>query len=170
MKAKHKSAIFILGISALLLSRVSYESHVQLPEQSSIAQNRLLIEAFTNHAPIEEFRAIVTNNPDLLQDGAWFPGNTLPLEYAAREMLLDECIALTTIHQEIYSAEFLLRLCSRLTNYNTYDPAGPQYTLKILQVLYATTPKDLDLASYQLQFRLATADYFANQSVELLNK
>lgn len=169
MKAKHKSAIFILGITALIVSRIRCETYYELPEKSPFAPDTTLSDALINHAPIVQLNDIIQSNPGLLrEDMSISEGKQLPLEYATRGLLLKESVALTTIHPESYPADYLIDLCTRLILYNTYDPTGPQHTLKILQVLYATTPKDLDLPTYQLRVRLSTTSYFPNQNFDLL--
>lgn len=167
MKPRHKSAIFITGIVALAITSINIETEITLDEESR-ATDMALSDALRHNLPIEELRQIITQNPDLLTVKLYFDGGNMPLEHAVRRLLYQECVALTSIHPEIYKAEFLLHLCKTLTLQARYTSDGPQHTYECLLVLYNTTPSDADLDTYQMHARAALTDYFTDYDINEL--
>ena len=164
MKPSHKTAIFITGIVALVVTSVRIESEFSLIETDR-ATDMTLSDALRDHQPIEELRQIITQNPDLLTVKLSNGESYIPLEHAVRRLLYQECVALTSIHPKIYKAEFLLHLCEVLTLQAHYTPDAPQHTYECLLVLYNTTPSDADLDTYQMHARSALTDYFRDDDI-----
>jgi len=167
MKASHKSAILITGLILILVTSIRVESEIRIDEADR-ATDMALSDALLGHQPIENIRQIIIQHPELLTVKLYNGEGYIPLEYAARRLLLQECIALTSIHPKVYSADFLLHLCHVLTLQSHYSPDDPQHTYECLKVLYNTIPSDVDLDTYQLHVRAATTDFFRDVDINEL--